>query len=106
MSFKVGQKVVCVDATHHDASKLKAPLKNGEIYNVSLVVNCSCGAHIIGVGISKKTGMKQYCYCGNQIKSNQWHHTATRFRPLDHSFGENLATEIEQEINEEQLILK
>ena len=86
--FKVGQKVVCVET----ARKEGVGIYKDEIY--------TCGG-------------EDKFFKGEMIILEIPHPTAgywcapfKYFRPIDHSFGENLASEIEQEINEEQLVCK
>jgi len=93
--FKVGQKVVCVGGVWTTAFS-NNPIKN-EIYTFD------------GYDTYTKDGdsfifLKEF----NNVSPTQGRdsYRYRLFRPIDHSFGEKLAEEIEQEIKEEQLILK
>jgi hypothetical protein len=104
MAFKVGQPLVFV------GNEL---LKKNEIYTVTHSVFCSkCKEQAICVDELKDPDLSicdygvLVCNCGNPLvrKTNLCWWETIDFRPLDHQFGEDIANQIEEEINEEFLI--
>lgn len=80
--FKVGQKVVCVREGQTKATKV------GEIYTIELL-------------------FEWYGIPACLLKEVETHlpgFDLSRFRPIDYTFGEKLAEEIQEEINQEQLV--
>jgi len=98
--FKIGQKVVCVEGYTLITTGVRI-IKN-EIYTVSAIQDCNCFQNI-SVGIKDGFGTRCSC-CGKSFGNDECFHRASRFRPIDYTFGENLAEEIQEEINQEQLI--
>lgn len=97
--FKVGQKVVCIDPNNLDSNT--KPLIDGEIYTVRWIgVGVKNGVRVNSIRLLEITNKISY---DGKI---EWSYLMERFRPIDHSFGEKLASEIEEEINEEQLVIK
>lgn len=91
--FKVGQKVVCIDDSKGIGTGHKDLVKD-EVYTISKPLISITGESIVflfEVPIRFKNGM-----------NFGW--SAHRFRPIDYSFGEKLAEEIQEEINQEQLV--
>jgi len=104
MAFKVGQPVVFV------GNKI---LKNNEICTVTHSVFCSkCKEQTICVNELKDPDLSigdygvLVCNCGNILvhPTNLCWWETIAFRPLDHQFGEDIANQIEEEINEKFLI--
>ena len=86
--FKVGQPVVCVKqarSRRHICEGRPEPIK-GEIYTFDGFYN---GTHIGLIEMHPDS-----CFL------------IDLFRPIDYSFGEKLAEELQEEINQEQLISK
>lgn len=103
--FRVGQKVVCVDAGSRIIGAIMPSLVKGKMYTViGIYKNPCCGMISIDVGL-KSNILLQGCICGSVF--NNWHrcvHNPNRFRPIDEQFGERIASEIEEEINQEELV--
>lgn len=95
--FKIGQKVVCVDTTK------ARHIKQNEIYTISDVISCGCGAvHLVLFEFSFFDPSQICGSCKTPTKLTSF--LPYRFRPIDYTFGEKLAEEIQEEINQEQLI--
>lgn len=90
--FRIGQKVVCVEA---QGTKL---IKD-EIYKVAISGLCKCGERYVGVEgrpALYQTGSCE-CTCDRLIKNNGLALYSTyRFRPIDEAFGENIAAALEE----------
>lgn len=83
--FKVGQKVVCINSNGNPM------LIQNEIYTCNGYDDkFNDEIQLIELGIA--CNGKYYCAY------------AYRFRPIDYTFGEKLAEEIQEEINQEQLV--
>lgn len=89
--FKINQKVVCIKGFNGSYNSIV----KDEIYKVTATRCLELGLEI---------------NVNNQMATisdkSWWTDPEDYFRPLDHSFGEKLASEIEEEINEEQLVIK
>jgi hypothetical protein len=102
--FKVGQKVVCVDAKPRFSYSIMAKVKEGEIYTVKDLRRCMCGDDLIYIG-TPSINSNTTCRCNKCFANNgKGFFGAWRFRPIDHAFGHQIASEIEEEINQEQLV--
>lgn len=101
--FKVGQKVVCI------SNSKKKHLIIDKIYTVTSidnVCNCGTGINVDYIKHSSSKGKLLKClFCGENFVCDGFvYFFPYRFRPIDFSFGEKLAEEIQTEINEEQLV--
>lgn len=91
--MRVGDKVVCIDDQWvigkevNFIDKIRIKLSNKPKKDEIYTVTDYSETHIMLIGFD-------------------WWYAKPMFRKLDHSFGERMAAEIEEEINEEQLILK
>lgn len=90
--FKVGQKVVCIidfigietrSFTTWTKTTRPIPIK-GDVYTISRI---------------NHNGWLQL----SEFKDS-WNYDPAKFRPIDFSFGEKLAEEIQEEINQENLV--
>lgn len=102
-NFKAGQKVVCVSSN-------EAVVK-GKIYNVIEVFVCKCGEVKLKVNAPSVSHLYKGAYCIScgyrHSPADPDYYKASRFRPISdiHSeWTEELVTELETEINQEQLI--
>lgn len=94
-SFKIGQKIVCIDDSKQHAAKYGyTKVIEGEIYTIR---DFNQRGSILLVEIVHRPGP---CI-GGFYESG---YGAFRFRPIDFRFGKTVAEEIEQEINEEHLV--
>lgn len=84
MIFKVGQKVVCESPI--------GILVKGEIYTCM-----GANSHLPDQMQVLELGIGDDGF-------NYWSAYYSRFRPIDYTFGEKLAEEIQEEINQENLI--
>ena len=85
--FRVGQKVVCIDEGWHDSLTLEP--SGGPIKGSILVID----------------GIKMGYLSFNEfqdldVDGDRDYYTSEAFRPIDYSFGESVAAEIEESINE------
>lgn len=101
MSFKVGQKVVCVDASvasspNSSASSDRMP-KEGEIYTVRALQTFN-GMH--GILLEEITTGMYRTSNGDEIG-----YMAFRFRPVDEQWAEDVLADIAEKIEEEFLVL-
>ncbi len=74
----IGQKVICVKA------RLNIPIKEGKIYTIIGIYECSCGR--IKLDIGETVGMISMgtrCDCGKCIFTFIWHFDSCRFCPID-----------------------
>lgn len=89
--FKVTQKVVCVD---NSFGQIACNLIKDEIYTIREI----CGPYHDG----------NYGFFLHEVKTvnynGEWTYCSSRFRPVDYTFGEKLAEEIQEEINQENLV--
>lgn len=102
--FKIGQKVVCVEpySSHFGTFTLKRDV----VYEVRAIgIKCKCCNDNVNISVGFVDGIGTKCYlCNTILSDNEAFHRASRFRLVEHSFGEKLAEEIQEEINQEQLI--
>lgn len=87
--FRVGQKVVCI--------KPQSPYTvMNEIYTVTDILKCNCGNVQISYGICHNKTDKilragcPVCEKDIVVISPYWFSNASRFRPLDHAFAEEV----------------
>ena len=94
--FKIGQKVVCVDASGLDLSYGEVPLELGKIYTIRGFYKHGDSVYLNEI-VNKKhlydLGYLEACYL------------LKRFRPLDETFAEETLKNIAEQIEQEQLVL-
>jgi hypothetical protein len=88
--FKVGKKVVCIDKFLgvYIFTKKKCGLKCPDVNEIYTVVEILKEKDIEAIKLKELRGVFMSC----------------KFRPLDYSFGEEVLTEIEIEINQKEKI--
>jgi hypothetical protein len=91
MSFRVGQKVVCVDSRFHrpSARGINRPIE-GEIYHIRSIIPADFEGPVSLLLIEIVNP-----------KGSYWREPsflASRFRPIDYSFGEEKCAELEKEL--------
>lgn len=79
-TFKVGQRVVCVNVTP-GMSWMFNPLRNGGVYTVAGVKTCACGQQTLDIDICSYAGGSS-CHCGRDTIDGVWWFATHRFRPL------------------------
>ena len=97
--FKVNQKIVCIK-THVDGFTY---IKD-EIYTISQILTC-CKINLVLNEVKLERSFRG-CRCKGcafRIESIQFC-DSQNFRPIDYTFGEKLAEEIQEEINQENLV--
>lgn len=87
-TFRIGQRVVCVDATQH---QYPFPLRVGDVFTVSGTTSCKCGANKITLAEDDFDGLVVFRCCGH-VSETAWR-DARRFRPL-------LDASLEEQVNE------
>jgi len=87
MSFKVGQRVVCIE----DRGQKYITLSRGEMYTVRSVRPSTGGIRVKEIILPQT----HYGECA---------HRGLRFRKVDEQFAEQLLSEIEEELNQENLV--
>ena len=82
--MKVGDKVVCINASSVLPGLTPPPLKRGDIYTVGGICYCpGCGVMNLDVGIHAENKNIQ-CQCGHLALTNGvWWAYASRFAPLE-----------------------
>jgi len=90
-NFKVGEKVVCINA-ESGAISMKNLLVKNEIYTIS-EIHINGGLFLLEV--------KTYDLDGFEIPFNE-----NRFRKLDHEFSENLCAKLVEEFQNECVIMQ
>ena len=94
--FKIGQKVVCVDASGLDLSYGENGPQFGEIYTIRDFYIDGTSVYLNEI-VNKKhlynVGFLEACFL------------LTRFRPLDETFAEETLKNIAEQIEQEQLVL-
>ena len=79
MTFKEGQKVVCVDA--RSLGYCKYPLQKGKIYTVASNYSCACGSRQISI-VEQPEVLTMLCGCYRTAVRRQSYYN-WRFIPLD-----------------------
>lgn len=97
--FKVGRKVICVDAsmTHSD---IPNPLRKNKIYEVFGISNSACcGVLLLDIGLINQHASLNFCWhCKALLRAQRtWWLRASRFIPLD-DFKEVTFTKINEEV--------
>jgi len=84
-----------------------AKLREGKIYTVKDLHTCICGNVSIHIGSPSVSEHNICSRCHNcYLTKGKGFLGAWRFRPIEDSFGQQIASEIEEEINQEQLVIK
>lgn len=92
--FKIGEKVVCINASSRTGLRVDGLVKN-EIYTIQSIIPCSCGTVALGLSELSLPAI-QVCDCGKQCDVRSYH--ISRFRKLDYDFAENLLAEIKASV--------
>ncbi len=90
MSFEIGSKVVCIDARFILGTK--PPIKEGEIYIVEGIFECSCKSIYLDVGVSS-TGTMTCSKCWKRTDNSIWWFRDSRFITME--FNEEVNSLIE-----------
>lgn len=105
--FYIGQKVVSL--TNVEISGRR----KGDICKITNFFTCKCATFVSWGAKHSFLNPVAVCHCGKEHPpSNEFFAPSTSFAPLleaseeSQAFAETLVTEIEKEINEENLILK
>lgn len=96
--FRIGQKVVCVKALPVQ------PISEGKDYRIKDISTCEgCNAETIDVGFkadydpANEIPVSECQVCGGKEFTDIYWFMASRFRPIDEAFGENVAASIEEQ---------
>ena len=96
--FKVGQKVVCVEA-HLDKRNGTAFLKVGKVYTIKNWYKCSGGTFSYDVGIHTYGNFSCACgKCDRHLPKGITRHLEKKFAPLEEA--EAFAESVEQQLDE------
>ena len=90
--MKLGQKVVCVDATPHQGGIVK--LIAGNVYTIQ-GMQIWCCAEVVHVGLATTFGYMKCSVCGARKQSDDAWHLASRFRPLEEKSETMIETVLE-----------
>ena len=101
MNFKIGQEVVCINASNqfHNGFNPFSAIKEGEVYEVKMVtIRSCCGVETIDVGI-RSTSRNEVCICGHKKEAGIYRNfNSNRFAPLLSSTQSEELSEIIEEV--------
>jgi len=95
MAFKIGQKIVCIDAKSYRG--FNTHLIKDKIYTIHLLLQCSCGSKKLIVVENLHIGGVGSCACDERYYGVR--HRLRRFEPLKYDIISN--KEVIEEIVEE-----
>jgi hypothetical protein len=96
MSFKIGQKVVCVDGGSWNSSYVSRPIKKpieAHIYTIRWIGYVDSDLCVL---LQEIVNDHYYWCAGTRYAEPTFR--IKRFRPIDYSFGEETAERIEKEL--------
>lgn len=80
MTFKIGQSVVCINATCN-SYRGNGPLKKGRIYTIDGYYSCGCGSKQVSIS-ERPEVLTMHCGCSHTSVRRQTYYE-WRFMPLD-----------------------
>jgi hypothetical protein len=80
MTFKIGQKVVCINATCN-SYRGNRPLQKGRVYTVDGNYTCGCGSKQVSI-TERPEVLIMHCGCSRRSVRRQTYYN-WRFMPLD-----------------------
>ena len=80
MTYKIGQQVVCINATCNSYCGNR-PLKKGRIYTIDGFYTCGCGSTQVSIS-ERPEVLNMHCRCSHSSVRRQTYYE-WRFMPLD-----------------------